>query len=52
MNRVEGVRPRVKPPNPLREYGAGPLLQLIYVWGLVTLMYLLAGLGKKSAIVC
>jgi hypothetical protein len=54
MNSGRGVpeRPRVKPANPLREYGTGPFLQLLYVLGLVTIMYMLTGLGKKAAIVC
>jgi hypothetical protein len=42
----------VRPPNPLREYGYGPVLLLVYVMGLVTLQFLLAGLGKKSAVSC
>jgi hypothetical protein len=42
----------VRPPNPLREYGYGPVFLLVYVMGLTTLQFLLAGLGKKSAVSC
>ena len=53
----EGSRPAAerKPPrplNPLREYGYGPVCLMIYVMGLASLQFLLAGLGKKSAVSC
>ena len=38
--------------NPLREFGLGPAVLFAYALMLITLKFLLVGLGKKSAVSC
>ena len=50
--RSAGERRPPRPPNPLREYGYGPVFLVVYMAGLAFLQFLLADLGKKSAVSC
>lgn len=39
-------------PEPLREFGQGPVYLLLYVIVIITIHMLLVGMEKKSAIAC
>jgi hypothetical protein len=43
-----GKPPPPKPVDPLRQYGVGPALLAVYVFGLVILQFILVSLGAKS----
>jgi hypothetical protein len=53
MNRVQqDVARQPRASDPLREFGLGPFLIMLYVAGLVGLFFVLVGSGKRAVLSC